>query len=89
MHCEGMRSLRLHWLFLHVHATFLNPGSYSILVLCFASFVLCVAILAVAIIFLLVEITANEGLERSLIDPEEEAEKHMLKLCKDWIDKQP
>lgn len=41
------------------------------------------------IIFLLVEITANEGLERSLIDPEEEAEKHMLKLCKDWIDKQP
>jgi len=34
------------------------------------------------IIFLLVEITANEGLEPSLIDPEEEAEKHMLKLCK-------
>lgn len=41
----------------------LNPGSYSSLVLCFASFVLCVAIRAVApvwkIIFLLITVSVN------------------------------
>jgi hypothetical protein len=46
----------------------LNPGSYSTLVLCFASFVLCVAILAVApvwkvILLLTIRTTlANDGL---------------------------
>jgi hypothetical protein len=72
----------------------LNPGSYSTLVLFPASLILLVAILAVAPVWKVYfsphnEINPRKRRSRAgvLWTPEGKAEKHGLKLCKEWIDK--